>query len=67
MDTDVDAIKFLKLHIIEQYNLYTKRLNLGYKDDYTNIMNMINYLEVCRYLDNKQYIYEKLTNNEYYN
>ena len=64
---DVDAVKLLKQHIIQQYNLYTKRLNKGYKDDYTTILNMINYLEVCNYLDNKQYIYEKLINNGYYN
>lgn len=64
---NVDATNLLKQNIIQQYKLYTKRLNKGYRDKYTNILNMISFLEITKYLDNNQYIYEKLINNEYYN
>ena len=39
----VDAVKG---KIIELYCRYVKRLNKGYKDDYTNLLNMINYLSL---------------------
>ena len=55
----VDAVKG---KIIELYCRYVKRLNKGYKDDYTNLLNMINYLSLPYDFQNDQKIYEYLIN-----
>ena len=55
----VDA---LKEKVIELYCRYVRRLNKGYKDDYANILNMINYLSLPYDSENDQKIYEYLIN-----
>ena len=50
----------LKDKVLEMYCKYIRRLNKGYKDDYRNIMNIINYLSILPTEDRK--IYEYLIN-----
>lgn len=55
----MDEIKKL---IIKQYKNFVIRLNKGYKEDYTHIINKINYLDVCGFLDKKSFIHQRLLN-----
>ena len=52
----------LKEKVIELYCRYVSRLNKGYKDDYANLLNMINYLSLPYDSENDQKIYEYLIN-----
>lgn len=58
----VDAIDNLKKLIISQYKQYIIYLKKGYKKDYTHIINKINYIDTCKFLNNKNFIYQKLIN-----
>lgn len=43
---DVDAQKGLKQKVINDFNDFLKGLYKGYKKDYSNILNAINFIEV---------------------
>ena len=55
-------VDVLKEKVIELYCRYVRRLNKGYKDDYSNLLNMINYLSLPYDSENDQKIYEYLIN-----
>lgn len=42
------AVDVLKRNVIELYRQYIKRLQKGYKDDYSKIMDMINLIDLPR-------------------
>lgn len=42
---DADALNELKKKVTEEYEKYVKRLNRGYKDDYSLILNEISFIE----------------------
>ena len=52
----------LKSKVIELYCRYVRRLNKGYKDDYSTILNMISYLSLPLDPDEEQKIFEYLIN-----
>lgn len=54
---DADVMDELKTLIIKQYKQYVCRLRKGYRDDYSTIMNKINFLDVCKFLDRNSFIY----------
>ena len=57
-----DRADVLKEKVIELYYMYIRRLNKGYKDDYVNLLNMINYLSLPYDSERDQKIYEYLIN-----
>ena len=57
----VDAIK---LKVIKDFEKFSKRLYSGYRDDYSVIMDEINFIENYEHLDNQQTIFEYLLNYE---
>lgn len=57
-----DRVDVLKEKVIELYCMYIRRLNKGYKDDYANLLNMINCLSLPYDSENDQKIYEYLIN-----
>ena len=59
---DADALNELKKKVTEEYEKYVKRLNRGYKDDYSLILNEISFIETYQYLDNQKLIYEYYIN-----
>lgn len=61
-EVDVDAINNLKNKVIKDFNNYIKRLQKGYQDDYSVILNEINFIEVHPDLDNQTLIYEYYMN-----
>lgn len=56
---DVDHVK---LKVIELYLRYLKRLNKGYQDDYSNILNMISFIGMPRNPEQDRKIFEYLIN-----
>lgn len=60
---DVDAQKGLKQKVINDFNDFLKGLYKGYKKDYSNILNAINFIEVQSELDNAQILYQYFINN----
>lgn len=61
---DVVALDELKLKIIRDYNIYLKSLSQGYRNDYSLIMNEINFVDTYLELDNQKTLYEHFTNDE---
>lgn len=59
---DAVVINKLKKKIIEEYNNYIKSLSKGYKNDYSNLLNEINFIEIYQNLDNQKSIYEYFIN-----
>lgn len=56
---DVDHIK---IKVIQLYRRYIRRLNKGYKDDYSTILNMINFVSMPRNSELDRQIFEYLIN-----
>lgn len=56
---DVDHIKN---KVIQLYRQYIRRLNKGYKDDYSTILNMINFVSMPRNSELDRQIFEYLIN-----
>lgn len=61
---DVVALDELKLKIIRDYNIYLKSLSQGYRNDYSLIMNEINFVDTYLELDNQKTLYEHFMNDE---
>ena len=59
----VDAITNLKLNIIKDFDKFLSRLNKGYVEDYSMILNKISFIQTYQYLDEINGIYEFLINN----
>ena len=57
-----NRVDVLKSKVIELYCRYVRRLNKGYKDDYSTILNMISYLSLPLDPDEEQKIFEYLIN-----
>lgn len=53
----------MKLSIIKDFDNYLKRLNIGYQDDYSSILNKITFVQAYASLDKIDPIYEYLINN----
>lgn len=56
----MDAISKLKQKVIEDYLAYVKKLNKGYKADYSLILNEISFIETYNKIDNCDFIYQQL-------
>lgn len=56
---DVDHIKY---KVIQLYYKLLKRLYKGYQDDYSTVMNMINFISLPRDPEQDRKIYEYLIN-----
>nr|DAN43733.1 MAG TPA: hypothetical protein [Caudoviricetes sp.] len=61
----MDAIDLLKEKTIEDYKAYVKKLNKGYRMDYSLILNEISFIETYSKLDNCDFIYQHLINTQY--
>lgn len=59
----VDAITNLKLNIIKDFDKFLSRLNKGYVEDYSMILNKISFIQTYQYFDEINGIYEFLINN----
>lgn len=59
-EEDVDA---LKKKAIKDFQKFLKRLEVGYVDDYSMILNIISFIQTCQYFDRPNKIYEFLMNN----
>ncbi len=59
---DVDAVYNLKNKAIKDFNKFVLRLNKGYQDDYSVILNEINLIEISPDLDNWKLLYEYYIN-----
>ena len=57
---DVDA---LKKKAIKDFQKFLKRLEVGYVDDYSMILNIISFIQTCQYFDKPNKIYEFLMTN----
>ncbi len=60
--TDVVAVNNLKKKIIKDYVRIIKRMNKGYKDDFSYILNEISFLGVWSNIDKPKIIYEYFIN-----
>lgn len=60
--TDAVAVNNLKKKIIKDYVHIVKRMNKGYKDDFSYILNEINFLGVWSNIDKPEIIYEYFIN-----
>lgn len=59
---DAAAINDLKEKIIEDYTKFVKKLNVGYRIDYSTILNEINFVDTYLFVDNSRLIYENYMN-----
>ena len=59
----MDAIAELKKKGIKDFQKFLKRLEVGYVDDYSMILNTISFIQTCQYFDKPNKIYEFLMNN----
>lgn len=59
---DAVAIDELKKKAIEDYNKYIKGLFRGYRNDYSTLLNEINFIEIHSEIDNQKLIYEYYMN-----
>ena len=59
----MDAITNLKLNIIKDFDKFLSRLNKGYVEDYSMILNKISFIQTYQYFDEINGIYEFLINN----
>ena len=59
---DADAIVKLKKKVIEDYHRYIKGLFIGYKNDYSELLNEINFIETHSEINNQKLIYEYYIN-----
>lgn len=60
--THEQRVTVIKDKVIESYKNYVKQLNKGYKNNYTHILNMINYLSLPYDSETDQKIFEYLIN-----
>ena len=59
----VDAITNMKLKVIKDFDILLKRLNIGYQDNYSSILDKITFIQTYPSLDKIDPIYEYLINN----
>lgn len=59
---DADAINKLKKKAIKDYRRYIKGLFRGYKNDYNELLNEINFIEIHSEINNQKLIYEYYIN-----
>ena len=59
----VNVITSIKASVIKDYENFVKRLNIGYVDNYDNILHKIMFIQNYQYLDKIDPIYEYLINN----
>lgn len=59
---DAAAIDKLKKKVIEDYRRYIKGLFRGYKNDYSELLNEINFIEIHSEINNQKLIYEYYIN-----
>lgn len=59
---NVAAVNSLKLKAIDQYKDLLNRLKKGYKDDYSDLMNLICFINLPIKLDNHEFIKQFLNN-----
>lgn len=59
----VDVVTSMKTSVIKDYTNFIKRLNIGYLDNYDNILHKIMFIQTYQYLDKIYPIYEYLINN----
>ena len=60
----MDAIANLKLNIIYNFNQFLDRLNSGYMDDYSHILDQIAFIDSYSSLDNINTLVEFLMNGQ---
>ena len=60
---DADAIVKLKKKAIKDFNKFLYTLFKGYKGNYKQLLNEINFIETYQDLDNQKLIYEYYLNN----
>ena len=60
---DVDAIVNLKKKVISEFGKYLKRLQKGYQDDYSFLLNEISFIKVHPGLDTAKVTYEYFINH----
>lgn len=60
----MDAIANLKLNIIYNFNQFLDRLNSGYVDDYSYILDQIAFIDSYSSLDNINTLVEFLMNGQ---
>lgn len=53
----------MKLKVIKDFDILLKRLNIGYQDDYSSILDKITFIQTYPSLDKIDPIYEYLINN----
>lgn len=53
----------LKVKVIKDFDKFLKRLNKGYKDDYSMILHQISFIQTYQSFDKIEPIYEYLINN----
>ena len=58
----VNVITSIKASVIKDYENFVKRLNIGYVDNYDNILHKIMFIQNYQYLDKRDPIYEYLIN-----
>lgn len=59
----VDVLNQLKEKAISEYSYFISRLQKGYKEDYSDILNLINLIELGQNIDNYKFIAQYLLNN----
>lgn len=59
----VDVVSNVKASVVKDFSSFVARLNIGYKDDYSMILNKIMFIQTIQYLDKIEFIYEYLMNN----
>ncbi len=59
----MDVVASLKEKAINDFEYFISRLEKGYKDDYSNILNIICYLEIYSELDYSIFLGEALLHN----
>ena len=62
---DADVIDSLKQKVIKEYLHFFTRLERGYQDEYSLIMDEINYLDLYPLLDNQRLLMEYYLNKDY--
>lgn len=56
IQTDVDALKYKEIKLFLKY---LDRLEIGYKDNYQDILELISMIDIYSELDNRKYNYKE--------
>jgi hypothetical protein len=59
----VDVLNQLKEKAISEYSYLISRLQKGYREDYSDILNLISLIELGSSIDNYEFIAQYLLNN----